>query len=150
MYMWGILDQRHISYCLCPCVLVAQSCLTLCDPIDCSPPGSSVHGILQARLLEWVPMPSSRESSPPRDQTQVSLIAGRFFCLSHQGSHWNNVVKIPSVSSMKIHKWGEKNNLCLHRGRKGRRKIFVSWWRYRKTSGFSLKTFEMKYTSQSQ
>ena len=61
-----------------PC-LVAQSCPTLCDPMDCSPPGSSVHWILQARILEWVAMPSSRRSSPPRDQTQVSYIAGRFF-----------------------------------------------------------------------
>ena len=42
------------------CVLVAQLCLTLCDPVDCSPPGSSVHGILQARILEWVVMPFSR------------------------------------------------------------------------------------------
>ena len=40
-----------------------QSCLTLCDPMDCSPPGSSVHGILQARILEWVAMPFSRGSS---------------------------------------------------------------------------------------
>ena len=40
-----------------------QSCLTLCDPMDCSPPGSSVHGILQARILEWVAMPSFRGSS---------------------------------------------------------------------------------------
>ena len=47
-------------------VLVAQSCLTLCDPLDCSPPGSSVHGILQARILEWIAMPFSRESSRPR------------------------------------------------------------------------------------
>ena len=47
----------------------AQSCLTLCDPMDGSPPGSSVHGILQARILEWVAIPSSRESSGPRDQT---------------------------------------------------------------------------------
>ena len=44
-------------------VLVIQSCLTLGDPIDCSPPGSSIHGILQARILEWVAMPSSRGSS---------------------------------------------------------------------------------------
>ena len=44
-----------------------QSCLTLYDPMDCSPPGSSVHGILQARILEWLAMPSSRGSSPPRD-----------------------------------------------------------------------------------
>ena len=48
-------------------VLVAQSCSTLCDPLDCGPPGSSDHGILQARILEWVAMPSSRGSSQPRD-----------------------------------------------------------------------------------
>ena len=60
-------------------VLVAQSCLTLCDPMDSSPPGSSVHGLLQARTLEWVAIPFSRGSSPPRDRTRVSCIAGRFF-----------------------------------------------------------------------
>ena len=48
------------------------SCWTLCDPTDHSPPGSSVHRILQARILEWVAMPSSRGSSQPRDQAQVS------------------------------------------------------------------------------
>ena len=47
--------------------------------MDCGPPGSSVHGILQARILEWVAMPSSRGSSQPRDQTQVSWVAGGFF-----------------------------------------------------------------------
>ena len=46
-------------------VLVTQSCPTLCDPIHCSPSGSSVHGILQARILEWVAIPFSRESSDP-------------------------------------------------------------------------------------
>ena len=61
--------------------LVAQSCLTLCNPTDCSPPGSSVHGILQARMLEWVAMPSSRGSSQPRDRTQISCIVGRFFTI---------------------------------------------------------------------
>ena len=60
----------------------AQSCPTLCDPLDCSPPGSSVHGILQARLLEWVAIYFSRGSSQPRDQTQVSCIAGKRFNLS--------------------------------------------------------------------
>ena len=54
----------------------AESCPILCNPIDCSPPGSSVHGILQARILEWVAIALSRESSRPRDQTQVSCIAG--------------------------------------------------------------------------
>ena len=58
--------------------LVTQLCPILCDPTDCSPPGFSVHGILQARLLEWVAMPSSRASSQPRDQTQVSHITGEF------------------------------------------------------------------------
>ena len=60
-------------------VLVTQSCPTLCDPMDCSPPGSSVHGILQARILEWAAISFSRGSSQPRDWTQVSHITGRFF-----------------------------------------------------------------------
>ena len=61
-------------------VLVAQSCLTLCDQVS-SPPGVSVHGILQARILEWVAISFSRESSQPRDWTQVSCTAGRFFAI---------------------------------------------------------------------
>ena len=73
------------------CVLAAQSCWTIdmnlfrfsvtstfCSPLDCSPPGSSVHGILQARILEWVAMPFSRGSSQTRDRTWVSCIVGRF------------------------------------------------------------------------
>ena len=60
---------------------VAQSCPTLCDPVDCSPPGSSVHGILQARILEWVAISFSRGSSWPRDQTWVSHIAGRHIAI---------------------------------------------------------------------
>ena len=66
---------------------VAQLCLTLCDPMDRSPPGSSVHGILQARILEWVAIPSSRGSSQPRDRTCVSCGGRRIpYCLNHQGS----------------------------------------------------------------
>ena len=71
--------DRHegvVHVCVCVC-LVAQSCLTLCDPMDCSPPGSSVHGILQARIPEWVAIAFPRGSSGPRDQTQVSHVAGR-------------------------------------------------------------------------
>ena len=64
---------------VCMCVLFSQSCLTLCGPLDCSPTCSSVHGILQARILEWVAISFSRGSSWPRDQTWVSCIAGRFF-----------------------------------------------------------------------
>ena len=66
--------------CVCVCVCVhAQSCLTLCDHMDYSLPGSSVHEILQARILEWVAIPFSRESSWPRDGTLAFQTAGRFF-----------------------------------------------------------------------
>ena len=57
-------------------MLVTQLCPILCDPMDCRPPGSSVNGILQARILEWVAIPFSRGSSQPRDQTQVSHFEG--------------------------------------------------------------------------
>ena len=63
------------------CVLVAQSCPTLCDLTNCSLSGSSIHGILQARILEWIVVPFSRGCSRPGDPTQVSCIAGRFFTI---------------------------------------------------------------------
>ena len=68
-------------------VKVSQSCLTLCDPMDCT-----IHGILQARILEWVAFPFSRGSSQPRDQTQVSHIAGGFFIAEPQGKPKNTGV----------------------------------------------------------
>ena len=58
---------------------IAQSCPTLCDPMDCSLQGSPVHGIFQARVPEWVAISFSRGFSPPRDRTRVSCIAGRHF-----------------------------------------------------------------------
>ena len=61
------------------CCLVTKSSPTLCNPIDYSFPGSSVHGIPQARILEWVDISFSSGSSPPRDQTCVFCIAGEFF-----------------------------------------------------------------------
>ena len=60
---------------------VVQSCDPLCDPMDWSPPGSSFHGILQARILEWVAISFSRRSSQPRDRTRVSHVAGRCFTI---------------------------------------------------------------------
>ena len=100
---WGILTcnmilvsgtQRVCVYvCMCVCVCVCvharaharakllQSCLTLRDPMDCSPPGSSVHGILQAKKLECVAIPPSRGSFGSRDRTPVSCTAGRFFTI---------------------------------------------------------------------
>ena len=65
-----------------------QSCSTFCDPTDCSRPGSSVHGILQSRILEWVAMPSSRGSSQPRGQTCISSIS----CVGRQVLyHWRHL-----------------------------------------------------------
>ena len=68
----GVGLQRHAGV---VCMLSHFSLPTLCDPMDCSPPGSSGHGVLQARILEWVAMPSSRGSSRPRDQTLVSCVS---------------------------------------------------------------------------
>ena len=68
--------KKKKDLCLC---LVTQPCPTLWDPLDCSPPSSSVHGIFQARILEWIAISSSKGSSQPRDQTCVSCITGGFF-----------------------------------------------------------------------
>ena len=59
----------------CVCAKSLQLCPTLCNPMDYSPPGSSVHGVLQAGILEWVAMPSSRGSSRLRDRTQISYVS---------------------------------------------------------------------------
>ena len=78
------IEKHRLSGTLYKCISewvseVVQSCPTLCDPVDCSPPGSSVHGILQARVLEWVAMPPSRGSSWPRDWTP-GLLHYRLYC----------------------------------------------------------------------
>ena len=75
--MWR--DELSLLDFLCGDGLVTKSCLTLWDPVDCSPPGSSVHGILQARILELVAISFSRGFSQCRNQTWVSYIASRFF-----------------------------------------------------------------------
>ena len=80
-------------------VKVAQSCLTLCDPMD-----YTVHGILQARILEWVAVPFSRRSSQPRDQTQVSHIAGRFYTnwATMEAQRKDRQIKIYSTVSLNL------------------------------------------------
>ena len=67
---------RTVEINLCVCVCVCALSLTLCDPPDCGPPGPSVHGISQARILERVAIPSSRGSSRLRDQTHISYVSG--------------------------------------------------------------------------
>ena len=85
VFLWTLLSEFHVCTVglrtLCYCCCCAQSYLTLCDPVDC---GSSVHGLLQARMLEWVAISSSRGSSLPRDRTRVSFISytGRWLMLS--------------------------------------------------------------------
>ena len=74
-----LLTQENIMLVIVVVVLVIQSCPTLWDSTNCSPTGSSVHGILQARILEWVAIPFSRGFSWCRDLTWVSCLAGRFF-----------------------------------------------------------------------
>ena len=76
--------KHRISHSECPCAKLLQSCPTLCNPLDRSPPGSSVHGILQARILEWFAMPSTRGSSPTRDLTQVSCTGRWILYHRHQ------------------------------------------------------------------
>ena len=86
----------------------AQSCWTLCNPMDCSLPGSSIHGILQARILEWVAIPFSRGSSGPQDRTQISLIAGGFFTIWATRGTQILTPPLPSRSSQST----ELSSLC--------------------------------------
>ena len=83
--VWSLISWHTDTPYICVCesvkVLFAQSCLTLCSPIEYSLLGSYVHGILQTRILDWVAIPCSRGSSRLRDQTRVSCITGRFFII---------------------------------------------------------------------
>ena len=92
-------------YCCC---LIANFCLTLCDPMDCSPPGSSVHGISQARILEWLASSFSRGSSWPRDRTHVSCIAGGFFITEPPGKP-----KLTTLQFKKQAKQKHKNRVII-------------------------------------
>ena len=111
---------------------VAQLCLTLCEPID-----STVHGILQARILQWVAFPFSRGSSQPRDPTQVSHIAGGFFTSEPPGkpqgesrgrplstSHGSDEINYPRAERMKTGNNSAASHLCNCPALKT---IYLSW-----------------------
>ena len=86
-------------------IIFLKSCLTLCDPVDYSPPGSSIHEILQARALEWVAISSSRESSRPCSWPQASHTVGRHLPTEPTGKSqvlcWTNRVEIPHVQGQR-------------------------------------------------
>ena len=88
---------------------VAQSCPTLCNPMGCNIPGSSVHGILQARILEWVAISFSRGSSRPRDRTQVSCIIGRCFTIWATGKpHFAKCSIYSILSFYTVHEFSQQ------------------------------------------
>ena len=114
-------------------VLVTQSCRTLCDPMDHSLPGSSVRAILQARILEWVAVPSSRGSSQPRDWTRVFSIAGRFFTiratreaqsLEKQKTSASFQLAEPLQGHKSDHYWGPFITILSHIARNAHSQIF--------------------------
>ena len=91
---WMDKEDGCMCVCVCACActcLVTQLCLTFCNPMDCNPPGSSVDGIFQARILEWVAISFSRGLSPPRDWTHVSCIVGGFFTHWAIREAWKNI-----------------------------------------------------------
>ena len=129
------LDELHVYVFMS---LVAQLCPTLCDPMDCSPPGSSVHGILQARIWEWVAISFSRGSSQARDQTQVSHTEGRFF------TDW--ATRETQISCINIKKkkklWSKEYVLCNSTYIKFKNRG-LAWWEW----GWGRMEEDMKETS---
>ena len=98
----------------------AQSCPTLCDPMDRSPPGFSVHGVLLARILEWVAVPSSKGSSRPRDRTRVSYV----FCTRRRAlyrwCHLGSPISCPGYCNCLLSRFPASNSnpqVCSPRGR---------------------------------
>ena len=96
----------------CCCYLVAKSHPTFCDPVNCSLPDSCVHGISQARILEWVAVSSSRGSSPPRDQTE-SPESANSLPMSHHGNKLNHSSsKDFGFQTFKTQHWVKKKGSC--------------------------------------
>ena len=96
----GVCVCVRVRVCVCVCVCT-QLCLTFCDPMDCSPPGSSVHGILQSGVLEWVAMPSSRHLPAPGIQPSPLMSparTGRFFSTSATWEAHNDVSHLKNNS----------------------------------------------------
>ena len=99
----AVLDRtQEVCEFQCVCAKSLQTRLTVWDPMICSPPGSSIHGILQARIQEWVAMPSSRGSSPPDVSLVSPVLAGRFFTTSATCLHIVQFSSVQSLSSVRL------------------------------------------------
>ena len=129
---WMHLSSLHIK--------LPQSCLTLCDPMDCSPPGSSVHGTLQARLLEWVAMPSSRGSSWPRNKLRSlkspALVGGLFIL----APSWKPIWVLYKNLIQQISLWAMTMYLSLFQLTDFSN---TTWWHMSKIWCFISKTFSI-------
>ena len=121
--VWGRFPGRYVGeacYQVCVCVLVTQSCPTFCGHMDCSLPGSSLHRILQARILEWFAIPFSRGSSQPGGWTRVSCVASGFFTTEPPGkpiiSSRRPQISLAEGDSGEI---GTQNNVHVEGGGRG-------------------------------
>ena len=100
-----------LGICMYACS-VTESCLTLCNPMDCSPPGSSVHGTFQARVLEWVAISFSRGSSQTRDWTCVSCTAGGLFtCWVIREALQTKIIQFKTKPKVLIQGWEKEDGL---------------------------------------
>ena len=88
LVMPNIIMNPPQNVCMC---MLSQSCPTLCDPMDCSPPDSSVHGIFQARILEWVAISSSRGSSQSKDRTHISCVSYTVRWILYHWATWGTL-----------------------------------------------------------
>ena len=125
-------SRKYSGFCVClfcfvlfllcqfQCVSIAQACPTLCNPMDCSPPCSSAHRILQARILEWVAISFSRGSFQHRDHTRVSCITGRFFMVwdTREALTASKIVHISGthILHLQINDSGATSACCLYSG----------------------------------
>ena len=112
---WATELNWTLCVCVCVCVLVAHSCLTLCDPMDCSLSDSSIHWIIQARVLEWLAIPFYRRPSKPRNQTWVSQ-AGRFFNVWATWEAWCVIINNYTYNLKDFHDqqlMGKKENILI-------------------------------------
>ena len=100
-----LISIQLVKYWICYCCLVSKLYPTLCNPMDCSPPGSSVHGISQARILVCVAISFFRGSSPPRDRTCISCIGRSILCHWATGEAWHHLHQL---------KMGDVNLLAFH------------------------------------